>query len=159
MLFAARKKKIEANIQRDKEVNKVLELKGLTVALRFWESDLKNVEKCIERIQQEMAKTKKLKGEEIGVSEPLHAYETTMFDEITKVPFPPPENPSFTFIDLFAGIGGFRLAFQNLGGKCVFSSEWDDYAQLTYKENFRRNSCRVISPKIDLKVRVLIMIF
>ncbi len=127
--------KIEANIQRDSEVNKVLELKGLTV-LRFWESDLKNVEKCIERIQQEMAKTKKLKGEEIGVSEPLHAYETTMFDEITKVPFPPPENPSFTFIDLFAGIGGFRLAFQNLGGKCVFSSEWDDYAQLTYKENF-----------------------
>ena len=43
---------------------------------------------------------------------------------------------SFTFIDLFAGIGGFRLALQNLGGKCVFSSEWDEQAQKTYAANF-----------------------
>ena len=43
---------------------------------------------------------------------------------------------SFTFIDLFAGIGGFRLAMQNLGGKCVFSSEWDEQAQKTYAANF-----------------------
>lgn len=42
----------------------------------------------------------------------------------------------FTFIDLFAGIGGFRIAMQNLGGRCVFSSEWDDKARKTYKENF-----------------------
>ena len=42
----------------------------------------------------------------------------------------------FTFIDLFAGIGGFRLAFQSLGGNCVFSSEWDKYAQVTYEANF-----------------------
>jgi len=53
-----------------------------------------------------------------------------------KVPFPPPAKSKFTFIDLFAGIGGFRLAFQNLGGKCVFTSEWDKYSQLTYKANF-----------------------
>ncbi len=52
------------------------------------------------------------------------------------VPFPPPKNPKFTFIDLFAGIGGIRMAFQNAGGKCVFSSEWDKYAQMTYFENF-----------------------
>ena len=45
------------------------------------------------------------------------------------IPFSSPANPSFTFIDLFAGIGGMRLAFQNLGGKCIFSSEWDSYAQ------------------------------
>ncbi len=43
---------------------------------------------------------------------------------------------SFTFIDLFAGIGGFRLAFEKLGGECVLSSEWDKYAQETYSENF-----------------------
>lgn len=46
------------------------------------------------------------------------------------------ENPRFTFIDLFAGIGGIRLPFQELGGKCVFSSEWDKYAQKTYNVNF-----------------------
>lgn len=40
------------------------------------------------------------------------------------------------FIDLFAGIGGFRIALQNLGGKCVFSSEWDAQAQKTYFHNF-----------------------
>lgn len=40
------------------------------------------------------------------------------------------------FIDLFAGIGGFRIALENLGYECVFSSEWDKYAQVTYKENF-----------------------
>jgi len=44
--------------------------------------------------------------------------------------------PKFTFIDLFAGIGGFRIALQNLGGKCVFSSEIDKYAQKTYLANF-----------------------
>ena len=42
----------------------------------------------------------------------------------------------FTFIDLFAGIGGFRLAFESIGGGCVFSSEWDKHAQLTYSTNF-----------------------
>ncbi|WGV99998.1 DNA cytosine methyltransferase [Vibrio sp. YMD68] len=51
-------------------------------------------------------------------------------------PFPTPENSNFTFIDLFAGIGGFRLALQNLGGACVFSSEWDAYSKQTYKANF-----------------------
>ena len=52
------------------------------------------------------------------------------------VPFPEPYQPKFTFIDLFAGIGGFRVAMQSLGGKCVFSSEWDEKSQLTYKANF-----------------------
>ena len=56
--------------------------------------------------------------------------------EFFNVPFPPVSEPKFTFIDLFAGIGGFRLAMQNLGGKCVFSSEWDVAAQKTYKANF-----------------------
>ncbi|EPF9407863.1 TPA: DNA cytosine methyltransferase, partial [Neisseria gonorrhoeae] len=44
--------------------------------------------------------------------------------------------PKFTFIDLFAGIGGFRIAMQNLGGEYVFSSEWDEKAKLTYEANF-----------------------
>jgi DNA (cytosine-5)-methyltransferase 1 len=52
------------------------------------------------------------------------------------IPFPPPTKPNFKFIDLFAGIGGIRLAFQNLGGKCVFTSEWDTYSKKTYDANF-----------------------
>ncbi|MCD4830758.1 MAG: DNA (cytosine-5-)-methyltransferase [Anaerohalosphaeraceae bacterium] len=47
-----------------------------------------------------------------------------------------PVSKQFTFIDLFAGIGGTRLAFEKAGGKCVFSSEWDKFAQQTYEANF-----------------------
>lgn len=54
----------------------------------------------------------------------------------SELPFPSPEKPKFTFIDLFAGIGGFRIAMQNLGGKCLFTSEWDQQAQKTYAANF-----------------------
>jgi DNA (cytosine-5)-methyltransferase 1 len=56
--------------------------------------------------------------------------------EVENVPFPTPEPYKFKFIDLFAGIGGFRLALQNMGGKCVFTSEWNNDAQKTYRENF-----------------------
>lgn len=52
------------------------------------------------------------------------------------IPFPSPEKPKFKFVDLFAGIGGIRLAYQNLGGKCVFTSEWDTYSKKTYEANF-----------------------
>lgn len=56
--------------------------------------------------------------------------------EVENVPFPTPKNYGFKFIDLFAGIGGFRIAMQNSGGKCVYTSEWNKDAQYTYKENF-----------------------
>ncbi|MEZ8029989.1 DNA (cytosine-5-)-methyltransferase [Enterovibrio norvegicus] len=48
----------------------------------------------------------------------------------------PIEESDFTFIDLFAGIGGIRLPFQSLGGHCVFTSEWDKFAQKTYLTNY-----------------------
>lgn len=63
------------------------------------------------------------------------ALQYNIFD-ISEVPFSSTDNPKFKFIDLFAGIGGFRLALQNLGGKCVFTSEWDKEAKRTYKANF-----------------------
>ncbi len=66
------------------------------------------------------------------VLEPEQLYLPYKFD----VPFPPPLKPKFKFIDLFAGIGGLRLAYQNLGGKCVFSSEWNNFSKLTYEANF-----------------------
>jgi DNA (cytosine-5)-methyltransferase 1 len=47
-----------------------------------------------------------------------------------------PENANFTFIDLFAGIGGMRLAYESAGGHCVYSSEWNKYSQQTYFANF-----------------------
>lgn len=62
--------------------------------------------------------------------------EHEMFKDIYAVPFAQTKNPSFTFVDLFAGIGGFRLALQNLGGRCVFSSEWDYHARATYLMNY-----------------------
>lgn len=46
------------------------------------------------------------------------------------------EKASFTFIDLFAGIGGMRLAFESAGGRCVYSNEWNKYSQQTYFANF-----------------------
>jgi DNA (cytosine-5)-methyltransferase 1 len=52
------------------------------------------------------------------------------------IPYPLPQKYSFTFTDLFAGIGGFRIAFQNTGGKCVFSCEKDYFAKKTYERNF-----------------------
>lgn len=63
------------------------------------------------------------------------------------------ENPSdlkkkkrakFRFVDLFAGIGGMRLGFESAGGKCVYSSEWDDFCKKTYEANFRE------TPKGDI---------
>ena len=63
-------------------------------------------------------------------------YMAYLFTDVHTSPFPPQQNPRFTFIDLFAGIGGFRMALPNLGGECVFSSEWDEQAQRTYYANF-----------------------
>lgn len=64
------------------------------------------------------------------------AFDQSLFPDFFDVPFLPIDNPKFTFIDLFAGIGGFRMAMQNLGGRCVFSSEWDAQAQKTYMLNY-----------------------
>lgn len=63
-------------------------------------------------------------------------FESDLFADFFNVPFPAPKNPKFTFIDLFAGIGGFRIALQELGGKCVYSSEFDAQAQKTYLANY-----------------------
>lgn len=64
------------------------------------------------------------------------AFQLYLFRDIFAAPFPCLEHTSFKFIDLFAGIGGFRMALQNVGGKCVFSSEWDTQAQKTYFANY-----------------------
>lgn len=55
-------------------------------------------------------------------------------DEAT---YPARNNKKFRFIDLFCGIGGFRIAFERAGCECVWSCDWDKHAQKTYEENFR----------------------
>lgn len=77
--------------------------------------------------------TKQQIQDDIVCESPLQTY---LFNDVFNVPFPSPQKPKFTFIDLFAGIGGFRVAMQNIGGKCIFSSEWDPAAQQTYFANY-----------------------
>lgn len=63
-------------------------------------------------------------------------FQLDIFKEWTNVPFHDANPSKFKFIDLFAGIGGIRIPFTELGGKCVFSSEWDTAACRTYTGNF-----------------------
>jgi len=55
------------------------------------------------------------------------------------------ESEQFKFIDLFAGIGGFHIAFSRLGAECVFASEWDEHARKTYQANFERTDPKLFS--------------
>lgn len=73
---------------------------------------------------------------ENGESTPSALEYKTVMQFAEKVPFEKPEIAKFRFIDLFAGIGGIRIPFQELGGDCVFTSEWDKFAQKTYRLNF-----------------------
>lgn len=61
---------------------------------------------------------------------------------------PANDDAKFTFIDLFAGIGGIRHAFQESGGRCVFTSEWNTYAQKTYLANFPHEEGHVLEGDI-----------
>lgn len=64
------------------------------------------------------------------------AIQLDFFKDILDVPFPAPQESDIKFIDLFAGIGGIRIPFDELNCKCVFSSEWDAKACQTYFANF-----------------------
>lgn len=87
--------------------------------------------------------------EQLNIMEDLQMqlYLPTAFD----IPFPPPEPYDFTFIDLFAGIGGFRIPLQELQGKCVFTSEFNFHAQRAYEINFGEVPFGDIT-KLDLNI-------
>lgn len=68
---------------------------------------------------------------------PIKTYLVPALQQLLPFGDPSPADGTFDFIDLFAGIGGIRQAFESIGGRCVFTSEWDAYAQKTYAENFR----------------------
>lgn len=92
-----------------------------------------NFQEEAERIMQELTSEKLARQGILG--EPRMA-EVDMFADFFNVPFLPKPDADFTFIDLFAGIGGFRLAMQAVGGKCIFSSEFNEPAQKTYFANY-----------------------
>lgn len=75
---------------------------------------------------------------ENGESTPSQLEAKVIMDFAQDIPFPntPNESAEFTFIDLFAGIGGIRIPFSELGGRCVFSSEWNSFSQKTYRINY-----------------------
>ena len=78
-----------------------------------------------------------ISGWERGEHEPTDAKLKIIKNLSTLIPFKESsKKPDFTFIDLFAGIGGIRLPFQQLNGKCLFSSEWDKFAIKTYASNY-----------------------
>lgn len=85
---------------------------------------------------QEILTAKKIYKLQGYASDSSLNFQQFLFPDLFKVPFPGPKDPKFKFIDLFAGIGGFRLAMQACGGQCVFSSEIDENARKTYYENF-----------------------
>lgn len=68
---------------------------------------------------------------------PIKSYLVPALQRMLPFESPAQSNEGFAFIDLFAGIGGIRTAFEGIGGHCVFTSEWDGYAQKTYSRNFQ----------------------
>lgn len=80
------------------------------------------------------ARIRSYEKEEMEVSD---AEYTKIMDFASRLPYKEEQkDPKFTFIDLFAGIGGIRIPFQEAGGECVFTSEWDKFAEKTYTVNF-----------------------
>jgi DNA (cytosine-5)-methyltransferase 1 len=59
-----------------------------------------------------------------------------VIQDLFSLPKTTKKTPDFTFVDLFAGIGGIRMGFEHAGGECVFTSEWDEAAQKTYQSNY-----------------------
>lgn len=73
---------------------------------------------------------------ERGTVEPRKAVLTALEAAVARIPKPDTGKGAFDFIDLFAGIGGLRRGFDMIGGRCVFTSEWNKYSQKTYLANF-----------------------
>ncbi len=81
--------------------------------------------------------TKTVSRWEQGQTEPPNYVMHALLNELSSAAIPSPKNSQFTFIDLFAGIGGIRMGFQDNGGKCVFTSEWNEMSRKTYLANFQ----------------------
>lgn len=76
---------------------------------------------------------------ETGETKPKRLYLSILKDAAAKRSLPEPDAAGFRFIDLFAGIGGLRRGFEPIGGRCVFTAEWDEKCQETYRLNYPDN--------------------
>ncbi|MFV0565711.1 MAG: DNA cytosine methyltransferase [Flavobacteriaceae bacterium] len=116
---------------------KVEQLNGNAEDLAFLTHYLHNHENGVSKSYKQKADEYYTQlSEELGINIANDSGLQAMLPINWDIPFPAPENPDFTFIDLFAGIGGFRIPLQELGGKCVFSSEFNHHAQRSYELNF-----------------------
>lgn len=115
--------KNELQINVDKHLNN-----GFANLTHYWQNHKNGVSEYYYKSAKEYLSEEILQI----AAEPEQLYLPLRYD----VPFPPPNKTKFKFIDLFAGIGGIRLAYQNTGGKCVFTSEWNKFAKKTYEANF-----------------------
>ncbi len=131
---------LKVKIKRDEELRvTIIEPEGFqNSVISHYAFTKENVFKKEALIQAKELLSKKYPDKSITNQAAESAIDQWLFDIKDSIPFPGPYKgtETFTFIDLFAGIGGFRIAMQNLGGKCVFTSEWDKEAQKTYKINF-----------------------
>ncbi|HET8635558.1 MAG TPA: DNA (cytosine-5-)-methyltransferase [Acidobacteriaceae bacterium] len=84
----------------------------------------------------------------ISESVPPHREDSIRQRLLPLIIAPANDDGSFTFIDLFAGIGGIRYAFEHHGGRCVFTSEWNQFAQKTYLANFPHEEGHVLEGDI-----------
>ncbi|TCL60536.1 DNA (cytosine-5)-methyltransferase 1 [Kineothrix alysoides] len=91
---------------------------------------------------------------ENGESSPSNIELNHVLNFASEVPFEKKKDMRFKFIDLFAGIGGIRIPFQELGGECVFTSEWDKFSQKTYRINFGEEPSGDITKITDTKEHI-----
>jgi DNA (cytosine-5)-methyltransferase 1 len=135
-----------------REKLKVEQLNGNAEDLAFLTHYLHNHENGVSKSYKQKAdEYYKQLSEELGINIANDSGLQAMLPINWDIPFPAPENPDFTFIDLFAGIGGFRIPLQELGGKCVFSSEFNHHAQRSYELNFGEVPFGDIT-KLDLNI-------
>jgi len=122
--YSTIKKKLKIEVERGAD-------NGLAHLTHYFQNHLNGVS---QHYSKSAAEYLSHRSEELNlVSEPqMQQLLPIQFD----VPFPPPTEYDFTFLDLFAGIGGFRIPMQELKGKCVFTSEFNYQAQRTYEHNF-----------------------
>jgi len=137
--YSALKKKLKIRVEKTAN-------NGLAHLTHYFQNPLNGVSKHYKKSAKEYLS---LLSRELQLAEEpqMQQFLPLKFD----VPFPPPDDYDFTFIDLFAGIGGFRIPMQELNGKCVFTSEFNYWAQRSYEHNFGEVPFGDIT-KLDLNI-------